>query len=92
MRMGNLELRHIVDVDGQLIGIDAEVVDAATLLGRAGLGSDRSVFVLRAGERIALSANQRIRLDVDEVLFFETAPASIVRAPSRAPFPIRLAA
>ena len=92
MRMGDIELRHIVDVDGQLIGIDAGMVDASMLLRRAGRDPDRRVFLMRAGERTAIAPQQRIRLDEDQVLFFETMPAMVLQASGRAPFPVRLAA
>ena len=92
MRMGDLELRHIVDVDGQLIGIDADVVDAGTLLRRTHRSADRRVFLIRAGERIAIGTHQHIRLDEDEVVFFETMPAPAAQAPSSRRAPTRLAA
>lgn len=76
MAAGIIEFRHIVDVDGQLIGIDAEVTDAATLLRRAGRSVDRRLVLVRIGERTALTAKDRIRLREDEVLFFESVPGS----------------
>ncbi len=92
MRMGDMELRYIVDVDGQLIGFDAEVVDASTLLERAGRNADRRIILVRAGERMAITPLQRIRLSEDEVLFFETSPAPKAWASLPIPRPTRLAA
>jgi hypothetical protein len=64
--------RHIVDVDGQLLAIDAEVIDTASLLSRANRPADRRLWLVRAGERFALRSKQLIRLSQDEVLFFES--------------------
>lgn len=75
MNIKNIALRHIVDVDGQLLGIDAEVVDPATLLARANRPAGSQLWLVRAGERIAIGARQAIRLSEDAVLFFETASA-----------------
>lgn len=74
MNISNIELRHIVDVDGQLLGIDAEVVDPATLLAQAKRPAGSQLWLVRAGERIAVGARQAIRLSEDNLLFFETAP------------------
>jgi hypothetical protein len=91
MRTGDIELRHIVDVDGRLIGIDADVVDASTLLRRAGSSMDRHVFLVRAGERTAVAPHERLRLSEREVLFFETVPTPLAWD-DLPPFPSRLAA
>ena len=72
MNILNLELRHIVDVDGQLLGIDAEVIDTATLLSRANRPAASQLWMVRAGERTAIAPRQAIRLSQDDVLFFET--------------------
>lgn len=69
----DLGYRHIVDVDGQLLAIDADLIDVATLLKRADISPERQVWLVRAGERIPLEQRQSIRLSQDEVLFFETA-------------------
>jgi hypothetical protein len=79
MNISNIELRHIVDVDGQLLGIDADVVDTATLLTRAKRPAESQLWLVRAGERIAIEARQAIRLSEDAVLFFETASADMRR-------------
>jgi hypothetical protein len=72
MGFSDIGLRHIVDVDGQLLGIDAEVIDTTYLLARANRPADRSLWMVRAGERLLVQPKQRIRLTQDEVIFFET--------------------
>ncbi len=67
------EMRHIVDVDGQLLAIDADVVDPATLLKKANQSVHQQLWLVCGGERRALDSRDRIRLSCDEVLFFETA-------------------
>ncbi|QHL92052.1 hypothetical protein GVO57_14300 (plasmid) [Sphingomonas changnyeongensis] len=69
----SLRFRNIVDVDGQLLALDRDVVDPATLLAAANRPADRQLWLLRAGERLLVQASQMIRLSADEVLFFETA-------------------
>lgn len=71
----DFNMLHVVDVDGQLLAIDPEVVDAASLLARAGRPTDRELWHVRAGERHPLGSRQRVRLSRDEVLFFESEPA-----------------
>ena len=73
MAYWDIGLRHIVDVDGQLLAIDAEVIDTASLLAKANLPIDCQLWLVRAGEFFALGAKQLLRLSQDEVLFFETA-------------------
>lgn len=72
MAFWDIGFRHIVDVDGQLLAIDADLIDPATLLAKANRSTDRQLWLVRAGERLALQARQMIRLPQDEVLFFET--------------------
>ncbi|HYH70090.1 MAG TPA: hypothetical protein VEX16_02170 [Methyloceanibacter sp.] len=72
MTCWDIGLRHIVDVDGQLLAIDAEVIDTTSLLARANRPADRRLWLIRAGERFALQPKQLIRLSQDEVLFFES--------------------
>ena len=69
----DLGYRHIVDVDGQLLAIDADLIDVASLLARANISADRQVWLIRVGERIPVEHRQSIRLSQEEVLFFETA-------------------
>lgn len=68
----NIGLRHIVDVDGQLLAIDAEVIDTTSLLAKANLPIGSQLWLVRAGEYFALGVKQLLRLSQDEVLFFET--------------------
>ncbi|MBY8823370.1 hypothetical protein [Sphingomonas colocasiae] len=72
MGFSDIGLRHIVDVDGQLLGIDADVIDTASLLARADRPADSQLWLVRAGERFAVRPKQLIRLSEDDVLFFET--------------------
>lgn len=76
MACWDIGLQHIVDVDGQLLGIDAEVIDTASLLARANRPADRDLWLIRAGERAAVQPRQLLRLSRDEVLFFETSSRS----------------
>ena len=71
----DIGMRHIVDVDGQLLAIDAEVIDAASLLGRANRSTDCQLWQVSAGERFLVEPTQLLRLSEDQVLFFETCPA-----------------
>lgn len=64
------ELRHIVDVDGQLIGIDPCTVSTVMLRALAGFRGD---LVQVLGElEMPLQSNQIVRLREDEVLFFRS--------------------
>lgn len=72
MAYWDLGMKHIVDVDGQLLGIDAEVIDTTRLLEKANRPADSHLAMVRADERILLQPRQLIRLSSDEVLFFET--------------------
>jgi hypothetical protein len=76
MTCQDFEIRHIVDVDGQLLAINADVIDTASLLVRANRPPHLQLWLVRAGEHIALQPNQLLRLSRDEVLFFETDTAS----------------
>jgi len=72
MTYWDIGMRHIVDVDGQLLAIDAEVIDTATLLERAGRPAGSVLWLVRAGERTSIEPRQLLRLSQDEVLFFAT--------------------
>lgn len=76
MSYWDLEMNHIVDVDGQLLAIDADVIDTNSLLVKADREPHRQLWLLRAGERFLLQPRQLICLSRDEVLFFETADLS----------------
>lgn len=79
MAYWDLGMNHIVDVDGQLLTIDAEVIDTTSLLAKANRPTDRQIWLVRAGERLPLQARQLVRLDRDEVLFFETSACAEAR-------------
>lgn len=83
MNIQNIELRHIVDVDGQLLGIDADVVDTATLLARANRPAGTPLWMVRAGERFAVQPRQAIRLSENDVLYFETSIRAAWTLPER---------
>lgn len=72
MAFWDIGFRNIVDVDGQLLAIDADLVDPATLLAKANRRADQPLWLVRAGERFLLQTRQMVRLTQDEVLFFET--------------------
>lgn len=72
MACWDLGMHHIVDVDGQLLAIDAEVIAPAALLARANRPGDRDIWLVRAGERMAVHPHRPLRLSKDEVLFIET--------------------
>lgn len=72
MALWDIGFRHIVDVDGQLLAIDADIIDPTTLLAKANRSTDQPLWLVRAGERLLLQARQMVRLTREEVLFFET--------------------
>lgn len=72
MGIWDIELRHIVDVDGQLLAIDADVIDTASLLEKANRPANRQLWQVHAGERFLVPSKQLFRLPDDQVLFFET--------------------
>jgi hypothetical protein len=72
MAFWDIGFRNIVDVDGQLLAIDADLIDPAALLAKANRSVDQPLWLVRAGERLFLEARQMIPLTQDEVLFFET--------------------
>lgn len=77
MAYWDLGMKHIVDVDGQLLAIDADVIDTTRLLEKANRPTDSYLAMVRAGERILLQPLQLIRLPDDEVLFFETGEKTV---------------
>ncbi|MBT2189432.1 hypothetical protein [Sphingobium nicotianae] len=76
MALWDIGFRHIIDVDGQLLAIDTDLIDSAALLAKANRSADQPLWLVRAGERFLLQARQMIRLTKDEVLFFETNASS----------------
>lgn len=83
MAYWDIGLKHIVDVDGQLLAIDAESIDVDTLLERAALPSASALWLVRAGQRFLLHPQQSVQLPHDEVLFFESQLQSQMRIPMR---------
>ncbi|WP_157082114.1 hypothetical protein [Sphingomonas pruni] len=83
MAYWDIGFRHIVDVDSQLLAIDAEVINSATLLAKANQPADRQLWMVRAGERFRVQPRQLLRLSRDEVLFFETGSDSRIEAAQR---------
>lgn len=77
MREWDFEMRQIVDVNRQLLAIDAEMVNAASLLQRAGRPVGRVAWLVRAGERCSLGLCQRTPLSGNEVLFFKSEAATL---------------
>lgn len=77
----DLGLNHIVNVDGQLLAIDADVIDTSSVLERAKRPMASQLWLVRAGERFKLRAKQLIWLSRKEVLFFESADFEVQRLP-----------
>ena len=78
MAGSDIGMRHIVDVDGQLLAIDAEVIDTRSLLARANRPLDCDLSQVRAGERFLLQPMQLVRLSEDELRFFETSISMVL--------------
>ena len=66
------ELRHIVDVDGQLIGIESPAVRASHLLARAGIEGGRRLALVTDDRELTLGDDQLVDLSEREVLFFRS--------------------
>lgn len=79
MGLWDTGFRHIIDVDGQLLAIDANLIDPATLLKKANRPAGESLWLNRAGERFLMPVREMIRLPDDEVLFFETSAAAVTK-------------
>lgn len=72
MACWDIGMHHLVDLDGQLLAIDAPVIDPASLLARANMPNDLEIHLVRAGAAIPIGKRQPVRLSRDEVLFFES--------------------
>ncbi|MBA2933059.1 hypothetical protein HZF05_03005 [Sphingomonas sp. CGMCC 1.13654] len=83
MSYWDIGMRHIVDIDGQPLAIDVEVIETTALLARENRPLDRRLWQIRAGEYHPVLPNQLIRLEEDQVTFFETTPLPIVNADQR---------
>ena len=86
MRFGVASFRYIVDVDGQLHGMERSCVDARMLLALAGLDDGRRLLQIRDELAVEIEPGSPVRLSEDEVAFFRSA-SSLEGAP-----PLRLAA
>ncbi|TPG40557.1 hypothetical protein EAH79_11720 [Sphingomonas koreensis] len=66
--------RHIVDVDGLLIGIEQTAIDVDQLLSRAGLpqGQGHGLVRLSGEQAITLPGDHLIQLREDDVPFFRS--------------------
>jgi hypothetical protein len=74
MNVKPAELRHIVDVDGQLFGIEPATVNATVLKALAGVTGD--LMQVRGEFEVPLGALQSISLREDEVMFFRSRPSA----------------
>jgi len=81
------QLRHIVDVDGLLIGIEPATVSTTMLQALAGVGGD--LFQLFGEREVALGRCQAIPLREDEILYFRSRKVTVT---SKAGWHHRLAA
>lgn len=74
--------RHIVNVDGVLLGIEQDAVDAEHLLRRAGLPEGRRLVRLSGEQVIPIAAGQKFQLCEDDVPFFRSVPVTASAAGS----------
>lgn len=79
---GSRSFRHVVDVDGQLHGVEERLVAVSTLLALAGRDGRDTLFRVDRGCAVALDPARPVALSEDEVAFFETASA-VARHPMR---------
>ena len=76
MRFGSASFRHIVDIDGQLHGIEQQCVDARSLLGLAGHDAGRDLYQVRGDLMHPVEPGRSVRLSEDEVAFFRSVPST----------------
>lgn len=69
------EFRHIVDVDGMLIGVDPVIVTPVSLLARAGLATDLEVMLVVDDVETAIAADGAMTLSETQVVFLRTRPS-----------------
>lgn len=69
------EFRHIVDVDGMLIGVDPVIVTPASLLARAGVPPDRAVLIVVDDVETTIEADIAMTLSETHVVFLRTRPS-----------------
>lgn len=75
MRFGAASFRHIVDVDGQLHGVESRCVNARAILALAGLDGGRALYRVRGDLATEIEQGRPIHLSEDEVAFFRSGPA-----------------
>ncbi len=68
------EFRHIVDVDGMLIGVDPVIVTPASLLARAGVASDRAVILVADDVETIIAADVAMTLSETQIVYLRTRP------------------
>lgn len=66
------EFRHIVDVDGMLIGVDPVIVTPASLLARAGVATDRAVMLVVDDVETTIAADVAMTLSETQVVVLRT--------------------
>lgn len=86
MACSELCFRHIIDLDGQLAGIEEAVIDAASLLVQAGRKAGAPLYLIKAGSRTLIGPQDLVRLSEEEVLFFETCAAPVWQPIPSTPF------
>lgn len=74
MNFGTASFRHVVDVDGQLHGIEQSCVDVGALLGLAGHRSGRRLYREVGDAMVEVEPGKPVRLNEDEVAFFRSVP------------------
>lgn len=74
LKFGSASFRHVVDVDGQLHGIEQRCVDAGTLLGLAGHAGGRRLYREVGDAMVEVDPGSPVRLNEDEVAFFRSVP------------------
>jgi hypothetical protein len=79
----DIGMRHIVDVDGQLLAIDAELIDSRSLLARANRPTDHQLWLVWRGQHFLVQPEQLVRLSEDEILFFESSSSTILPLPQQ---------
>jgi hypothetical protein len=83
MGLWDVGMADIVDLDGQLLAIDAEVIETTSLLQRARKAGGEWLWLVHDGERMPLHSRQLIRLARDKVVFprNQVTPSSVQLKP-----------
>ncbi len=69
MALSNFGVSHFVDVNGQQLVIDLELIGPENLLTKANQFTDQSLWLVRPGEWMLRPAQQLIRLPRGEACF-----------------------